>query len=291
MTPPTPVTDEPIPARELEAGELSAFPHSPFPLPSDTDLDVLRGQARPGFGHKDVSYDPTTDRVIGLRGDGKTADRVKAILAAASRTAIDWLMDAFPGYAAGLTPDRVTLRTQEEATRALRVTARNDLLHVDHFPTRPSFGRRILRLCANIHPDQPWVWATADRFPDLLARYAGPLRVPALSGPEWSAPARAVARLLRGGRAGRSGYDAWMLRLHHRMKEDVRFQVRAARRLWTFLPGAAWLLFSDGVAHAQLRGRHLIDHTFFVPAADLAAPDLAPITLLEQHARAQRRAG
>src|SRR5262249_36863928 len=149
-------------------------------------------------------------------------------------TAVEWLRAAVPEYAADLTPDRVTLRTQEEATRALRVTARNDLLHIDQFPTRPSFGRRILRLSVNIHPDQPWVWATADRFPDLLRRFSSHLRIPELSDAGWRAETPTVIRLLRRGRAGRSEYDFWMLRLHHYLKEDIAYQVRAMRHLWSF---------------------------------------------------------
>ncbi len=275
--------------RDLEAGELQVFAPTPFPLPPADDLEFLRAQDARGFGHKDVSYDPTTGRVVGLRRNDETAARVKAILAEASRLAIEWLRTVLPAYE--LTPDRVTLRTQEEATRSLRVTARNDLLHIDQFPTRPSYGRRVLRLSVNVHPTDPWVWATADRFPELLHRYATALRVPDLSEAGWRSETRTVVRLLRRGRAGRSAYDFWMLRLHHALKEDVRYQVRAARRLWTFPAGSAWLLFSDGVAHAQLRGRYLIDHTFFVPTNRLAAPDLAPLTLLEQHGRSHRRAG
>ncbi|HVK13526.1 MAG TPA: Kdo hydroxylase family protein, partial [Gemmataceae bacterium] len=254
-------------------------------------LEFLRAQDATGFGHKDVSYDPATGRVVGLRGGEDAAARVKSILTDASRLAGEWLRTALPDYAGDLTPDRVTLRTQEEATRSLRVTARNDLLHIDQFPTRPSYGRRVLRLSVNIHPDEPWVWATADRFPELLTRFAHLLRVPDLTDAAWRAETPTVVRLLRRGRAGRSEYDFWMLRLHHYLKEDIAFQVRAARRLWTFPAGSAWLLFSDGVAHAQLRGRYLIDHTFFVPTGCLVAPDLAPLTLLEQHGRSHRRAG
>ena len=39
----------------------------------------------------------------------------------------------------------MSYRPVEEATRKLRLKARNDLLHVDAFPTRPTNGWRILR--------------------------------------------------------------------------------------------------------------------------------------------------
>ena len=196
-----------IPARDLETGDLIAFAHCPFALPPADDLDFLRAQDPTGFGHKDVSYDPATGRVVGLRGNNGTAARLKSILTEASRTVVEWLRTALPDYAPELTPDRVTLRTQEEATRALRVTARNDLLHIDQFSTRPSFGRRVLRLSVNIHPDRPWIWATADRFPELLNRFGEFIRVPDLTDAAWCSETATVTRLLRRGRAGRSEYD------------------------------------------------------------------------------------
>ena len=51
-------------------------------------------------------------------------------------------------YAATWKPDRGSYRPEEEATRRLRLTARNDLIHVDAFPNRPTQGYRILRVFA-----------------------------------------------------------------------------------------------------------------------------------------------
>jgi hypothetical protein len=96
----------------------------------------------------------------------------------------------------------------------------------------------------------------------------------------WTTPAQSVVRLFTGGGPARSAYDTWMLRLHHEMKEDEAFQAQAVRRLWTFPPGSVWMLFSDGVAHALMRGRFTLEHSFFVPHANLARPDASPLAQL-----------
>ena len=281
-------------AAALEGGDLIHFPTCPFALPPAGQLDFLRRQEGVGIGHKDVCYDPARRKLAGTRAAHPSeARRVADVLAQFAAAAGDWVRAVLSGYAAGLRPDRVTLRTAEEATRSLRLTARNDLLHIDNFPTRPTLGRRILRVYVNIHPTDPQVWATSERFDQLLARAAARQRVPARGLAEWTAPAPSLVRLFVPGRPPRSPYDAWMLRLHHQLKEDEVFQAQAARRLWTFPPGAAWLLFSDGLAHALMRGRFALEHSFFVPHANLTRPDLAPLAQLIRAGAnpAVRRAG
>jgi hypothetical protein len=98
--------------------------------------------------------------------------------------------------------------------------------------------------------------------------------------------------LFRTGGGRGSAYDAWMLRLHHFLKEDEGFQAHAARRMWTFPPRSMWLLFTDGLAHAMLRGRFALDHSFFIPNDCLACPADAPIAVLARDGmQAPRRAG
>jgi hypothetical protein len=83
-----------------------------------------------------------------------------------------------------------------------------------------------------------------------------------------------------------------MLRLHHFLKQDEAFQAQAARRMWTFPPGSMWVLFADGVAHAQLRGRYALEHSFFVPVESLHRPAESPLVrLAAPRPGASRRAG
>jgi len=286
--------DSNSPADALELSDVVVFPVCPFPLPPAGQLEFLRRQPTAGIGHKDVSYDPVTGQLGGQRATHPSeARRLADVLAEFSTTATAWLKTTYPEYAAGLVPDRATLRTEEEATRALRLTARNDLLHIDSFPTRPAVGRRILRLYVNISVTDPHVWATSERFPSLLARFATRHRVPARTRGEWTAPSHSVIRLFSRRRATGSAYDASMMRLHHFLKEDEGFQVQAARKMWTFPPRCMWLLFSDVVSHALLRGRFALDHSFFVPQDYLTRPEDSPLAVLERASAEalNRRAG
>jgi 3-deoxy-D-manno-oct-2-ulosonic acid (Kdo) hydroxylase len=290
MTPPDAALE--LTADALEREDLLFLPKCPFALPPLGQVDFLRRQEAVAFGHKDLSFDPHRGRLTGLRAPHPAeAKRLADILTQFSVQATEWVKHVFPKYAPGLVRDRVMLRTSEEATRTLRLTARNDLFHVDNFATRPTNGRRILRVSVNINPTDPQVWATSERFPQLLAMFAAQSRVPARSVAEWTAPARQVVRLFAGGRARKSAYDAWMLKLHHFLKENNQFQATAKRRVWTFPSGSAWVLFADGVAHAQLRGRFTLEHSFFVPVQRLERPDESPLALLVQSAAAKRRAG
>lgn len=280
-------------AEALESSDLFFFPTCPFALPPAGQLEFLRRQPNAGFGHKDVSYDPIRGRLASQKaGHPSEARRLGDVFTQFSDAATSWLSNKFPTYA-GLVRDRVTLRTEEEATRTLRLTARNDLLHVDNFPTRPTGGRRILRLYVNINPTDPQVWATSEPFSKLLSRFAVQHRIPARTLVEWTSPTPSVVRVFAGGKSRRTPYDAWMLKLHHFLKEDDTFQAQASRRVWSFPPGSMWLLFADGVAHAQLRGQFSLEHSYFVPLACLAHPVEAPVHLLSAAGASDmtRRAG
>jgi hypothetical protein len=282
-----PIVEPPLAAEALERNELAFFPLCPFPLPPAGQLDFLRRQQTVAFGHKDVSFDPEKRKLAGQKlAHPSEARRLADVLAEFSAAATSWLTKTYRRYARGLVRDRATLRTVEEATRTVRLTARNDLLHIDNFPSRPALGRRILRLYVNINPTDPRVWATSERFPELMARFAAGHRIPARSAAAWTAPARGMVGLLTGGRVRRSAYDAWMLKLHHFLKEDEAFQCQAVRKMWTFPPGSMWLLFADGLAHAQLRGRFALDHSYFVPPECLALPDESPLGLWQEFGQA-----
>ncbi|HEY8505184.1 MAG TPA: Kdo hydroxylase family protein, partial [Gemmataceae bacterium] len=99
-----------------------------------------------------------------------------------------------------------------------------------------------------------------------------------------------LGRLLNGDWTGRCPYDAFMLGLHHWLKGDEDFQERARRRVWEFGPGAAWLLFADGLSHAVLRGRCALEHSYFVPLPALSLPEESPLALLERAGAPARRA-
>jgi hypothetical protein len=162
------------------------------------------------------------------------------------------------------------------------VHARNDLLHIDAFPSRPTGGARILRLFANINPTDPRVWAISETFPSLLERFGQLVGLPRTSGAGWARRLQRAALGLFQPERQRTPYDEFMLGLHHYLKEDQRFQETAPCRFKTFVPGSAWLAFTDGVSYAELRGQFALEHTFLVPVESLADPERAPLRLLER---------
>jgi hypothetical protein len=279
-------TDPAIPSEEmgrrLERGEVVYYAACPFPLPRGEDMAFLLGQRLAGRTHKNVSYDPPTGRASGyLHQSAAQAERLRGLLADFARGVTAWVAAALPRYAAAWRPDKVSYRPEEEATRKLRLKARNDLLHVDAFPTRPTNGWRILRCFANVNPSEPRVWVTSDPFAKLLARYGAAAGLPGGAGGDWVRRARdGVLRLFRPGRPVRSPYDAFMLRLHDFLKANEDFQERGPKRFWKFPPGSAWLAMTDTCSHAVLRGRFALEHSYFVAPQSLALPNESPAALL-----------
>jgi hypothetical protein len=287
--PPLSVADVALAAR-LERGDLLYLPACPFPLPQGADRQFLFAQ-RQNRAHKNVSYNPLSDKLVGFwHQSPEDTEKLRFLLRTFGNEAARWLAQVLPAYAQAWQRDRVTLRPEEEATRRLRHSARNDLMHVDAFPTRPTGGARILRLFVNIHRDDPRVWVTSESFAQLLVRFAHELRLPDIDddrGPEHLG--QKLLRLVRPHRHPRSAYDAFMLRFHHFLKMNDRYQERCPKRFWHFLPNSLWLAFTDTLSHAELRGQFALEHSFFVPLSSLALPEEAPIALLEQACRAARR--
>jgi hypothetical protein len=277
-----PVTPSDI-AQRLERGEVVYHAVCPFRLPQGDDMAFLLEQRLAGRAHKNVSYDPPTGRAGGfLRHSAEQAERLRRLLADFARDVTAWVSVTLPRYAAYWRLDKVSYRPVEEATRKLRLKARNDLLHVDAFPTRPTNSWRILRCFVNVNPAEPRVWVTSDPFAKLLQRYGEAAGLPGHGG-EWVRRVQdGVLRLFRPGRPPRSAYDAFMLRFHDYLKANEDFQEGAPKRFCKFPPGSAWMAMTDTCSHAVLRGRFALEHSYFVAPEGLALPDEAPAALLER---------
>jgi hypothetical protein len=264
----------------LERGELLQFPLAPFRLPAGEDLAYLLDASGSHAG-RNVSLDPNRpEQTPGWFRPGAER-RLQQILTQFSEDLTDWLRAAFPHYAVAAERDRVSYRPLEEATRRVRPSARNDLLRFDAFVNRPTGGRRILRIFANLHPRRPRVWWTSDPFHVLFARF-GEEVVQRLRTPSgWcDRLGKSLVRFFQPHSAAPSEYDRFMLAMQDFMKRNEEFQERCRKRLWTFAPGSAWIAFTDGCSYAELRGRFALEHSFFVSAAGLVTPELAPAALL-----------
>ncbi len=270
--------------RMLEGGRVLYFPQTPFELPRE-ERDFLVSQEKTEAGyHKNISYRPLQDRLKGLkRADRKTRARMQEILRNYSRRAIQFTGSFLPRYAESRRIDYASFRPLEEEGRKIAFHSRNDLLHIDSFPTRPSGGDRLLRIFTNVHPTHPRVWITSDNFATLVHRYGEEAGLPQPPG-LLRRTGRGLRRTLAGLRlsaAPRSEYDQFMLRFHHYMKENSAFQKECRKEQVEFSPGSSWIVFTDMTSHACLRGRHMLEQTFFIRRAGLVCPEKAPVAILE----------
>jgi hypothetical protein len=266
----------------LESGDILTLPRSFFE-DAPQDREFLR-EVRPGHGqyHKNIAYRPVEDRISGL-GDMEpdAAARVRSILRDYSRRVIEFTANLLPRYQAQWHIDYASLRPLEEAGRALPLKKRNDLLHTDAFPTRPTRGGLILRFFTNVHPTKPRVWVTSDPFAVAAARYAREAGLDSFAGGSLHHLRQALAAVGLMPK-GRSRYDEFMLAFHDFLKKNTDYQQSCPKYRFEFPPGASWMVFTDVVPHSVESGQLALEQTFIIAAGSLAYPEKAPIAILEQ---------
>jgi len=271
--------------RLLEEGQVLVVPSLPFDLEDDERTFLLTVQL--AASHKNIAYDPRRRRVTGfVERQSGDRERLGAIMQAYSQRLTDFLASMLPPYARSWVVDYASFRPQEEEGRKLPLRARNDLLHTDAFPSRPTNGDRILRAFTNISPNQARRWVTTDTFGVLVNRFAGsaalPLPVPGRR--RWIVKAAQAAGIPV---AQRSPYDEFMLRFHDFLKANREFQATCQKQLWEFPPNSTWIVFTDLVPHAALSGRYALEQTYIVSRDSLVLPEKAPLRILENLCGAQ----
>ncbi|HEY3130761.1 MAG TPA: Kdo hydroxylase family protein, partial [Acidobacteriota bacterium] len=137
--------------RRLETGDILFFVSTPFELTSEERAFLLSQKQTDVSYHKNISYRPLEDRLKGMEQRDENARwRLHEIMRSYSRRVIDFTASFLPRYAGNWRIDYASFRPVEEEGRAVALHARNDLIHVDSFPTRPSDGNRLLRIFTNI---------------------------------------------------------------------------------------------------------------------------------------------
>jgi hypothetical protein len=268
----------------LEIGGVIYFPTSPFTR-SDEDTRFLLSQHQQDASyHKNIAYRPAEDRVTGVKHlNADDSERLRRILGDFSHQAQDLVNDLLSPYKGNYKLDFASYRPIEEKGRKMRLRARNDLLHVDSFPTRPVRGDRILRVFENINPDRVRVWNTGDTFESLAEQFRDVRKSPGdVDAPPRSFLPDFLTKALGMKASGGSGYDSWMLNFHNFLKENSHFQQTCRKNTWQFSPGSAWLVYTDMVSHAVLSGQYAIEQTFIVNYRDQVLPEKAPINILRR---------
>ncbi|HZT41283.1 MAG TPA: Kdo hydroxylase family protein [Chthonomonadaceae bacterium] len=271
--------------RQLEHGHILMLAKTPF-MPSEEDCEFLRAQRQSeSKAHKNIAYKPHLDRATGTTGQAaEDGERLHRILAQYSRGALAFLGEMFPNYARVWKVDYASFRPVEEEGRVLPLRHRNDLMHLDAFPTRPTHGGRILRAFTNLHPTKDRVWGTSDSFEALAERYAEAAGLKQVTSPLSAARRRAAraGRLVGLKVPARSPYDEFMLNFHHFLKSNEAFQKTGRRHTFAFPPGATWICFTDQIGHSVLSGQYALEQTCIVPYEAMVQPELSPIAVLER---------
>lgn len=271
--------------RVLEGGRILLFPRTPFALAEEDRALLLRQRPSGAAFHKNIAYRPDEDRVTGA--GARSGDGLARVLREYSRSVVRFTASILPSYSARWRVDFASFRSEEEAGRELSQRSRNDLVHVDAFPTRPTHGDRILRVFTNVNPEAARVWASGGTFEELAARFAtasGLLARSRRGGVD--GVLRRLARAAGLPVAVRSPYDRFMLSFHHYLKGNRAFQEEGGKATLRFPAGSTWMVFTDMVSHAVLAGRYALEQTFIVSRESLALPEKAPIAILERIAGA-----
>jgi hypothetical protein len=272
---------------ELEAGDVILFPTTPFAL-SETSKEFLRSlDFSGGAVHKNIAYRPALDRVTGVDPKSVEMATLHNVFQEYSRDVIEFARELLPQSATAWKLDYASFRPLEEKGRDLPLNKRNDLIHTDAFPSRPTNGDLILRVFTNVHPTEPRVWITSEPFTVVATRYARDAGLDDVAARAASPVSRFRNEVLRGLRklrlpvVPRSAYDEFMLRFHDYLKRNQEFQSSKTYR-FDFPPGSTWLAFTDVLPHSVQSGQYALEQTFIVARKSMAAPSNAPVAVLER---------
>lgn len=272
--------------KELENGNILFFSKCPFDFPKK-DIEFLLAQKQTNAAHrKNIAYKPQSDKITNfVKSSDKQQEQLLGVMRGFSHRVTTFLTQLLPPYAGKWRLDYASFRPFQEKGRELRTHARNDLLHVDSFPTRPMHGNRILRFFININPSESRHWTTTEPFEKLAETFGGshvPFP-PDVTGSLIHQIKRIVHKL------GfpiilRSPYDLFMLELHNFLKENQEFQKNCPKNHWEFPPGSCWIVFTDQVSHAATAGQYALEQTLIIPQQALVTPEKSPLRVLEQFA-------
>jgi 3-deoxy-D-manno-oct-2-ulosonic acid (Kdo) hydroxylase len=280
----------------LEAGDILLFPKTPL-LISDDDLAFLRNRQQQAIKlQRNVFYKPEENQLASIDTQSLSpaaAVRLRAILRGYSQMATEFLRSFLAPYQVRWRLGCASFRPIEEQGRELPLHRRNDLLHTDFLPERPTHGARILRFFTNIHPTRTRDWITSDSFGSIVGTFA-PKQI-ALPVPRSLASQALITLAVSLGlgqvlpSVKRSPYDAFMLRFNHFLKENSIYQASCPKLYTRFPAGSSWLVYSDTVPHAVLSGQFALEQTFLIDPDAQLDPASAPVAILERMTGARLR--
>lgn len=257
----------------LEHGNLLVLPKLGFRI-EDRESALLTPGLADGRA-KNIAFNPETGSIAGSTAQGSARDALGAMLRRFADQARALVSAIVPAYAGAMHWGMTSFRPHEVESRTSSPLRDDRRLHVDAFVSRPTQGRRILRVFSNVDPrGAPRVWEVGPDFSTYATRFGPGVR------PQWPGTAR-LRHALHLTKSRRTAYDHLMLALHDRAKHDAIFQATATRARVEFPAGTTWVVFTDCVPHAALSGQFLLEQTFLLPVESMQDPAQSPLRQLE----------
>lgn len=259
--------------RELEQGAVLYFPHLNFRfLPGEERfLDPRYSDGK----SKNINLRGGEGAVRGANGTEKDLADLHALIGRYAASSESLIHALFPEYAPHMTRAGTSLRPSEIAGRPVSWRKDDTRLHVDSFPSNPMLGKRLLRVFHNIDPEAPRVWRVGEPFGDFAQRF-----VPKTHG-MWPGQAW-LMKTLHITKRTRSEYDHRMLQLHDLAKADLDYQKSVPQQEFQFPPGATWIVFSDQLLHAAMRGKAMMEQTIYLDPAAIGDRTHSPEAVLSR---------
>lgn len=259
---------------QLEQGHLLFFPQLAFSL-QESELRFLS----PAFVSpktKNISYNPHIQQLKGGCGTETDLTAITHMMARFSQHAHRLLISLFPHYHDTLQIARTSFRPVEISGRKTSYRKDDSRLHVDAFPANPNQGKRIIRVFSNINPHgENRVWRIGDTFESVAQHF-----LPKATR-YWPIGAQ-LLHWLHITKTHRTAYDHLMLQMHDRMKKDMHYQKTVSQSEVHFPPASSWIVQTDQVSHAAMRGQHVLEQTFYLPVEAMKNPAQSPLRILER---------
>lgn len=258
----------------LESGALIYLPSLSFNF-SSFEEPLLQQDMFP-LKSKNISYDSHKQQIKAFNEKHESYDLLKNMMHRYADFSQVLLTKLFPHYESHLVRARTSFRPVEIEGRQAPSYRKDDTrLHVDSFPASPCQGRRLLRVFSNVNPDgKPRVWRVGDEFESVVNHFKTRLKRP-LAFYKYLLKSFKITRGLR------TDYDALMLQLHDTMKSDLHYQKTVKQQTIDLATNSVWIVYTDQVSHAALKGQFCLEQTFTLPVNGMKDPQKSPLRIME----------
>ena len=259
--------------RQLEQGAVLYFPDLRFRFEPGEErfLDSRFSDGK----SKNINLRANETAVRGAQGSQQDLDALYRLVRRYADFSEQLVLALFPEYEPYMTRAGTSLRPSEIAGRPVSWRKDDTRLHVDSFPSNPLLGKRLLRVFHNIDPEAPRVWRVGEPFADFARKF-----VPKTHG-MWPGQA-SLMKLLHITKRKRSEYDHRMLQLHDLAKADLDYQATVPQQEFRFPPGSTWIVFSDQLLHAAMKGKAMMEQTIYLEPEAISDHTHSPEAVLSR---------